>query len=281
VQATDDLGRSSTDPTDAPLELESYSVGFVPPPLFINEFMAQNTGTIPDDFGEYEDWVEIYNAGPQTVALGGLTLSDNLANPNKYVFPDTSLAAGEFLLVWCDNDPLQGPYHADFRLSAGGEEVGLFGSAVTGYAMIDSITFVAQQPDTSLGRNPDGGAVWQLYPISTPGFSNTTEIGVPASEPTAPRVVTLGPIHPNPLEPRARLLTVPFALPTADNVTLRIFDVSGRTVRRLAHGRFEAGLHQVTWDAVNERGARVASGIYFVRLDAGAESRRSKLVLIR
>jgi len=80
-------------------------VAFAPPALFVNEFLAVNTTGIVDEFGQHEDWVEIYNGGQDPITLAGLCLSDQLSVPNKFVFPDTTLDPGGFLLVWCDNDP--------------------------------------------------------------------------------------------------------------------------------------------------------------------------------
>ena len=56
------------------------SAGSTPPVLFINEFLASNDTTNADEAGEYDDWVEIFNPGPPAVNLGGLFLSDDLAD---------------------------------------------------------------------------------------------------------------------------------------------------------------------------------------------------------
>jgi hypothetical protein len=72
------------------------------PTLYINEFMADNASTVQDPQGEYEDWVEIYNPGPDAVNLDRLSLTDNLAEPYKWNFPDTSLFANECIIVWCE-----------------------------------------------------------------------------------------------------------------------------------------------------------------------------------
>lgn len=57
--------------------------------LFINEFMADNATTIedPDGNGGHPDWLEIYNAGSTTIDLGGMYLTDDLNNPNKWMIP--------------------------------------------------------------------------------------------------------------------------------------------------------------------------------------------------
>ncbi|MHC4867312.1 MAG: dockerin type I domain-containing protein [Planctomycetota bacterium] len=55
--------------------------------LFINEFMADNDGFIQDNFGDYDDWIEIYNAGPNAVDLGGMYLTDDLSDPTEWMIP--------------------------------------------------------------------------------------------------------------------------------------------------------------------------------------------------
>ena len=57
--------------------------------LFINEFMADNETTIPDPDGSggYPDWIEIYNAGANTIDLGGMYLTDDINEPTKWMIP--------------------------------------------------------------------------------------------------------------------------------------------------------------------------------------------------
>ncbi len=55
--------------------------------LFINEFMADNDTIVADEHGEYDDWVEIYNAGPIAVDLGGMYLTDDFSDPTNFMIP--------------------------------------------------------------------------------------------------------------------------------------------------------------------------------------------------
>jgi hypothetical protein len=55
--------------------------------LFINEFMADNTSTIQDEYSEYDDWFEIYNASDTAIDLGGMYLTDDLNNPTNWMIP--------------------------------------------------------------------------------------------------------------------------------------------------------------------------------------------------
>jgi hypothetical protein len=66
-----------------------------------------------------------------------------------------------------------------------------------------------------------------------------------------------------------------------ENVTLAIYDVSGRLVRRLYEERGARGEGAVEWDGLDDRGVAVSSSVYYYRLSAGGQSASRKLVLIR
>jgi len=169
IQATDNVGKM----TEFPCEEVTL---LIPPPyqsgLYINEFMASNESTISDEDGDFDDWVEIYNGGTNAVWMGDKYLTDNLDNHDKWQFPDVTIPSGGFLLVWTDDDEGEGPLHASFKLSADGEEIGIFDNAASGFASIDTYIFQAQTTDISEGRNPDGGSEWKFYQFPTPGVSN-------------------------------------------------------------------------------------------------------------
>lgn len=66
----------------------------------INEFLASNSSIIADEDGDYEDWIELLNADEVPVNLAGWGLTDSLAAPYRWTFPDFTLAPGEFLVVF-------------------------------------------------------------------------------------------------------------------------------------------------------------------------------------
>jgi hypothetical protein len=68
--------------------------------LYINEFLSSNINGILDEDNEYSDWIEIYNAGSNSVSLSGYALTDNINTPLKWVFPDIALSANDYLLVF-------------------------------------------------------------------------------------------------------------------------------------------------------------------------------------
>ena len=95
----------------------------------ITEFSASNSSVIDDDNGNSSDWIEIYNAGEDAVDLAGYSLTDDSANPTKYVLPSTVLEGGEYLIVFAgdDADPTTGTdLYTGFGLSSGGEYLGFF-----------------------------------------------------------------------------------------------------------------------------------------------------------
>ena len=64
------------------------------------------------------------------------------------------------------------------------------------------------------------------------------------------------------------------------NVTLRIYDVTGRLIRVLVDEKREPGEHKTSWNGLNETGERAKSGIYFYRMTAGSSHKTGKITLI-
>ncbi|MEO0082007.1 MAG: lamin tail domain-containing protein [candidate division WOR-3 bacterium] len=144
--------------------------------LFINEFMASNRSTIADERGDFDDWVELYNAGDKNIDVGGMFLTDDLSRATKWGFPDTFIPAGGYLIIWCDGENNEGPLHTTFKLNAGpGEAIGLFSSARDRVTLVDTLSFGPQRTDTSYGRLPDGGENWYFLSLPTPGHMNLSE----------------------------------------------------------------------------------------------------------
>ncbi len=144
------------------------------PELSINEIMADNTFTIRDPSDNvFEDWIEIYNHGSSTINLSGFFLTDSRGRPGQWPFPDTTLAPGDFMLVWADNDSGAAGLHTNFGLSStSGEFVGLFWDTGADTILVDGKSFGPQRSDISLGRSPDGGESYVFYLVATPGASN-------------------------------------------------------------------------------------------------------------
>ena len=276
ITARDSLGLETTDPADTPDETHGYETCAHLPVVLVNEFMALNDSTILDEYGESDDWLEIYNPGADTVNLLGLHLSDNFNSPTKWELPDTILFPGEYLLIWTDGQDEQGPLHAGFRLAGGGEEIGIFGSYEAGYSPIDTLSFGPQSTDISFGRYPDGDPHWCLLCTATPGCANIDPSGIP----THPEVVRthLSIPAPNPFRDRLHIV---FEISSSGSVNLSIYDVTGRLVRRLLDAALTPRSYEMMWDGRDDRHTSVASGIYFAVLSVDGKTQGRKIVLLR
>ena len=171
--------------TDFALLAQNWLTNYAQITLVINEFMAKNDGSVLDPYGDYDDWIEIYNYGDDAVDIGGMYLADNLTSADRWRIPNnspslTTIPSHGYLLIWADEEAGEGILHASFKLSAGGEQIGLYDA---GGNLIDSIVFGPQNGNESYGRLPDGSDNWQVLTSPTPGASNTAEpVGVTISE---------------------------------------------------------------------------------------------------
>lgn len=145
-------------------------------PVRINEFMASNSKTIVDEKQQYDDWLELYNDSASSVNVGGHYLSDDPLQPTKYQIPaNTVIPAFGTIHIWCDEDGTQGPLHANFKLSASGEDILFF--APDGTTQLDSIRFGSQYTDISTGRLVDGKAPYVTFLDASPTLPNKATTG--------------------------------------------------------------------------------------------------------
>ena len=137
----------------------------------VNELVAQNTDGTTDEAGDYEDWVELYNTTSTDLDLGGFYLSDSTTNLTKWQFPLNSvIPAGGYMIIWADDEPLEGPLHATWKLSVGGESVTISNPAST---IIDQVIFGAQTTNMAYARIPNGTG---NFVIQAPTFNANNEI---------------------------------------------------------------------------------------------------------
>ena len=145
--------------------------------LYINEFVSSNSNTLADEDGDYEDWVEIYNAETFSINLNGFGLSDDSSNAYKWVFPDTTIQPGEFMLVWAsgkDRKNIGQPLHTSWSISSSGEDLLLTDSLGN---QVDFVAAIELQANISYGRVPDGGNNWNYFLDVSPGSSNSSSNG--------------------------------------------------------------------------------------------------------
>ena len=139
--------------------------------LVINEIQSSNSTTICDEYGEYCDWIELYNGTSSSINLLGYSLSDNEDNPQKWIFPSITIGAGEFILVFASGrNQYEGEYlHTNFSISKDGEEILLSNAAEV---IIDVFEPVELLSDNSYGRLTDGSNEMSFFLGATPGESN-------------------------------------------------------------------------------------------------------------
>jgi hypothetical protein len=147
--------------------------------VLLNEFVARNQNGPVDETGQHEDWLELHNHGVSAIDLSGMWLSDDLKEPLKWQIPAGNvLAPNDTLLIWADNEPQDGPLHANFKLSSGGEDLLLM--SADGITLLDFHIFGFQQDDISTGRITDGSELWVTLLTPTPDASNQISCGVRA-----------------------------------------------------------------------------------------------------
>jgi len=102
------------------------------PRVIISEFMADNNKLFYDSFLNSSDWIELQNTTGSPVNLSGWSLTDNIANPRKWIIPDLTLPPWGTRLIWASNADLRDPnaeLHTNFALSKSGEYLGLYDAA--------------------------------------------------------------------------------------------------------------------------------------------------------
>jgi hypothetical protein len=120
------------------------------------------------------------------------------------------------------------------------------------------------------GKGPDIGAFEYVGIINALPAADTKQEIFPAS---LNLVCT-----PNPFNPRTM---IKYELSGASHVEMVVFDSSGRKVVQLVNGYRGAGSHTVSWNAVDDQGRQIASGVYLLRLRAGIKVKQVKLVYLR
>jgi len=102
--------------------------------------------------------------------------------------------------------------------------------------------------------------------------------GVKSESNTVPNDITLAQNYPNPFNPTT---TIEFTLQRAGEVNVAVFNMIGQKVKTLVNKKMTNGSHHVVWNGLDESGQRVASGVYYYRLDTKDFSTTRKMVLLK
>lgn len=157
--------------------------------LVLSEFLAKNEAGLKDEDGDASDWIEIYNPGTNTVSLLNWSLTDTKSRLDKWVFPNTNLIGGGFMVVFASEKDRRlpgAPLHTNFKLSDTGEYLALVESNRTTVATEYAPKFPTQFKDVSYGLGMEvtslplitnGSPVRLLVPVSGTASLDWTETG--------------------------------------------------------------------------------------------------------
>ncbi len=146
--------------------------------LVINELMASNSNSVPDNTGKFSDWIEIYNTSANGIDLNDYYLSDTKEHLTKFrlsaINNNLTIPPKGFLVIWCSGDTQNGNLHTSFALSAESESILL--TKPDGKTVIDELSFQNQRENISYGRQPDASTTFKYFVDSSPKKTNNSII---------------------------------------------------------------------------------------------------------
>lgn len=95
---------------------------------------------------------------------------------------------------------------------------------------------------------------------------------------TLPVATEIRSIYPNPFNPET---TIEFNLKENSQVNIRVYNLKGQLVKTLINGKYEAGNHKIVWNGTNSNEQRVASGLYFCKMETKEKSFTEKMILMK
>jgi hypothetical protein len=139
----------------------------------LNEVLARNASALTNSAGNAADYVELFNAGGSPFSLAGFSLGVDSATPGQWTFPPgASIAAGSYLVIWCDNARVastnSGDYNTGRALSGESGGVYLFN---TSSQLVNFVEFGFQVENRALGLV---SSQWRLLTTNSPGVANGT-----------------------------------------------------------------------------------------------------------
>lgn len=142
--------------------------------VVINEYSCSNLTSYMDNFGNYEDWIELYNSGSAPVNLTGYHLSSKRTNIAEWTFGNVTIGANGFLRIWASgaNVTTGANLHSNFSLKQCKPDLIIFANSSN--TVLDSMTLLRTQVGHSRGRTTNGASTWSVFLNPTPNTSNNT-----------------------------------------------------------------------------------------------------------
>jgi hypothetical protein len=144
--------------------------------VLINEYSVSNLDEFVDNYGSYEDWIELYNTSSSYADLSGYYLSDDPEDSTKWQFPDgIGISGSGFLKIWVSgrDEVSGGHYHTNYRMSQTKDNPEYVVLSEPDGSIIQNFQLQKTQRDHSRGRTADGSGGWSIYTNPTPGASNS------------------------------------------------------------------------------------------------------------
>ncbi len=226
--------------------------------IVINEFNATRS-RVQDEFGETEDWIELFNAGTDEIDLNGLYLTDNFSNKTKFKITESvpgemKLASGGYKVFFADEQAEQGSFHLNFKLSGDGEQIGLYYEEDQSILMYDTTHFGFQKEDYSFVRIPNGTGPFKATIAMTPGAENIFKEVTP---------LTVG-VYPNPTDSHITIVS-------EDQISaIAIYDLIGKQI-----AKFDIQSLETVFDVDMEN---FNTGLYIIKVTSGSRTASSKVV---
>ncbi|HLH57236.1 MAG TPA: CotH kinase family protein [Verrucomicrobiae bacterium] len=144
--------------------------------VFISEFLADNQHGLTDTDGDHPGWIELYNAGFETVNLAGWFLSDSTTNLAKWRFPEVGILPGAYMVVFASGKNRTKDLvrlHTNFRLATEGGYLALCGPRTNIVSDFED-RYPKQMPDVSYGRVRGEPDLCGFMQEPTPGKPNAS-----------------------------------------------------------------------------------------------------------
>lgn len=235
--------------------------------LYLNELSGAEQMDYPDNFGEYEDWIELYNGSAHEINFGGLYLTDDLEDLTMSRVmqnsPDsTSIAAHGYQVLFADKELDQGVLHLDFKISTSGEHIGLVQLIGLDTVILDQVTFGGFTAGNSIGRRTDGGAPWEAQEF-TPGSSNIS-LNMDVQD------QLFAEVYPNPVSDLLyiRLINIP-----EGHVYINLVNALGQLVLS------EESSNVVPGESISMDVSGLQTGIYLLQITSGELSSVKRIVV--
>lgn len=215
--------------------------------IVINELMATNASAVADNFGEFDDWIELYNKSNSPIDISGYFLTDNPVNLDKFEVPaGTIIPANDYLIIWADEDSSQGPYHANFKLAGSGELLMLLDPL---QQIVDSTSWGQQTTNSGYARVPNGTGAFIIQGHTFSANNNSVGVEENVSVP-----VQLS-LYPNPTSS-----SVQIQVADDEQRDIEIYNAVGQKMDRIGYTTF-LNISTESWPA----------GIYYVRVGEAAK----------